>query len=130
MLHLTVMFKTVIDLIKLKSLNTFSCKVKPLTRDNLNKFRSDLLVDNDSFEDSDADIKDIIEANGSESTLLVNSTSANDINPVDIRKLMSTSNKGKTSPTISKKVAFKSELRINGKPYREVGKYFVYYLSN
>ena len=41
---------------------------------------------------------------------------------------MSASNKGKPSPTITKKVAFKSELNINGKIHREVVKNVIYCL--
>ena len=74
-------------------------------------------------------IENAIEINGDESTLLVNSTSANNINPGDIRKLMSTPKQVKPIPTIAKKVSLKSELNINGKTYLEAGKYVIYYLS-
>ena len=77
-------------------------------------------MDENEHEDADKGIEDLVEVNESESTLLVNSTSANNINPGDIIKLMSAPEKGKPSPKISQKFAFKSEVSINGKAYREV----------
>ena len=64
-------------------------------------------MDDNEHECSDTGIEDTIEVNEYESTLLVNSTSANNINPRDIRILMSTPKKGKPSPTIAQKGDFK-----------------------
>ena len=85
-----------------------------------------MLVDNTEHESTDEDIEDTIEVNEYESTLLVNSILENKINAGDIRKLISASTKCKHSPTISQKGAFKSEVNINGKNYREVEKHIIY----
>ena len=55
-----------------------------------------------------------------ETTVLVNSTAAKNINPGDIRKLMSTTNKPNNSPP-SKKTVFKSEIVIDGETHRKDG---------
>ena len=65
-----------------------------------------------------------------DSTSLVNSTTENKINPGDIRKLMSTPSKVNPTPLSTKNIAYKSEININGKIYREVGNHIIYYLSN
>ena len=51
-----------------------------------------------------------------ETAMLVNSASAKKINPGDIQKLMSASNKQNINPP-SKKTAFKSEILIDGETY-------------
>ena len=51
----------------------------------------------------------------SESTLLVNSTSANSVRLGDIRKLISTSDKSKSTSN-KKQAAFSNENNVNGKP--------------
>ena len=89
---------------KCKPLRHLSHKGKPFVRSNLYEFLSDLMVEEDAYEDSDTGIEDAIEVNESASTLLFNLTSANKINPEDIRKLISTSNKWKPSPKISKRL--------------------------
>ena len=55
-----------------------------------------------------------------ETFMLVNSASAKKVNPGDIRKLMSASNKQNVNPP-SKKTAFKSEILIDGETYRKDG---------
>ena len=72
-----------------------SCKGKHFARANLHEFLSDLFKDNDAYEDADAGIEDSIEVNESEFIFLVNSTLTNNINPGDIRKLMSATDKVK-----------------------------------
>ena len=57
--------------------------------------------------------------------MLVNSTTASSMHPGDIHKLMSSSNKGKTSPT---KSTNKSEIAIDGKTCREVNQVIIYSL--
>ena len=51
----------------------------------MHELLSDLLVESNAYEDADAGIEDMIEFNKSESTLLVNSTSANNINHFKIQ---------------------------------------------
>ena len=64
-----------------------------------------------------------------DSTLLVNSATLSNINPRDIRKLMHTPAKGKSTSSLTKKATFKSEINVNGKTCREIGKHIIYYLS-
>lgn len=97
-----------------KPARPLSCKGKPFAMPKSYEFLSNFLLDDDAYEDADTGIEDAIEANESKSNLLLNSTSANNINPGDIRKLIYAPNKGKPSPTIAKKVTFESELNING----------------
>ena len=54
-----------------KTVRPLSYKDKPFTNANLYELLSDLLVDNNEYENSDEDIEDVIEVNESESTLLV-----------------------------------------------------------
>ena len=56
-----------------------------------------------------------------DSILLVNSETANNVNPEDISKLFSTPSMGTTTPLSTKKIVNKSEININGKIYKEVG---------
>ena len=50
----------------------------------MHEILSDLLLDDNEHEDTDAVVEDVIEVNESESTLLVNSTSVNNINPTAV----------------------------------------------
>ena len=63
--------------------------------------------------------------------MLVNSKKASKINPGDIRKLLSIPTKNNPSPypSSAKNIARKTDMTINGKIYREVGKHVIYYLS-
>ena len=64
----------------------------------------------------------------SESILLVNSTSANDINLGDIRKLMFIPDKVKATSN-KKQESFSNEVTANGKTYRECSQYAIYYVT-
>ena len=61
----------------------------------------------------------------SESTLLVNSASSNGINPGEIRKLMSITDKGKATSNKNQE-AFINEVTMNGKTYRECIQHVIY----
>ena len=63
-----------------------------------------------------------------ESTLLVNSTSANAINPGDLRKLMSEPGKNKGA-VVKKQTAFDNEVTINGKTYRKCSQHVIYHIN-
>ena len=61
--------------------------------------------------------------------MLGNSTTANKINPGRIRELLSIPVTGKSAPSSTKKIVNKSYVTINRKPYREVEKNVMCYLS-
>ena len=68
-----------------------------------------------------------------ESNILVNSTSDSKVNPGDIHKLMSTTNKLKLASMaiipLPTKSAFKSEIVVDGKTYREIFNCITYNIS-
>lgn len=97
------------------------------TKADLHQLLSELFVE----EEEPADVKD--SDNAQESNMLVNSTSASKVNPGDIHKLMSTSNKSKSTSTAiipaTTKSTFKSEIIVDGKTHKEVSKCVTYNVS-
>ena len=83
-----------------------------------------LIVEGNESEDDSVVAEDVVDNN--DSVLLVNSKTANKINPGGIRKSLSIPSKGYSVPSSTKKNFNKSEIKINGKIYREVGKHVIY----
>ena len=112
-----------------KSIKPLPLRGKLFTKANLTELLSELIVESHELEDSPFASENV--EDNKESTLLVNSTTASKLNPGDIRKLLSTPAKSSQSPSSSsaKKVACKTDITINSKVYREVGKHVIYYLS-
>ena len=100
---------------------------KPFTKANLHEHLNEFIVEINKSEDHVVVTEDVIDNN--DSTLLVNSTTENKINPGDIRELMSTPSKGNHSPSSTKKILCEPEININGKICREAGKHIIYFLS-
>ena len=76
-----------------KSVKPPSYPRRKFTKANLHELLSELISENSLSDDNEPDAP--VANQDSESTLLVNSTSANAINPGDIRKVMSTPGKNK-----------------------------------
>ena len=82
------------------------------------------------YDAHDADIKyDDATPPDNDSTMLVNSTTASKVNPGDIRKLISVSDKDEPSP-LPTKAAHKSGIVVDEKTHREVNKTITYSLSH
>ena len=92
----------------------------------LSEFLEDI---NESENDNDV-IEDIDEVNDSDSTLLANVTLASSINLGDIRKMLSTPEKGKPISSTTIKAYFKSEIEVNSKACRKVSAHITCYVSN
>ena len=97
------------------------------TKANLHQLLSELLVG----EEEPSAIADL--DNTQESSILVNSVSASKVNPSNMRKLMSTTNKSKLASIVIilslRKSFFKSEIVTDGKTYREVSNCVTYNIS-
>lgn len=112
-----------------KSIKPLPLRGKPFTKANLTELLSELIFEIHELEDSSFASENVVD--DKESTLLVNLTTTSKLNPGDIRKLLSSPAKSSQfpSPSSAKKVACKTDITINGKVYREVGKHVIYYLS-
>ena len=100
---------------------------KKFTKANLHKLLIELILETSLSETNEVD-NDENELNV-EPTLLVNSTSANSINPGDIPKPMSAPVKDKASSSEKEnRTAFSREVTMNSKTYREVGQHVIFYL--
>ena len=93
-----------------------SYNTKPFTKANLRELLNELLVESNEAGNDAFIAEDVPGSN--ESTLLLNSTAANKLNPGNIKKDMSIPGKGKSAPSPTKNIANKSEITINGKIYR------------
>ena len=110
-----------------RTIKPFFCNSKPSTKANLHELFHELIVEINESEEDDLFAKDASDNN--DSTLLVNSATANEINPRDIRQLFSILIKGNSVSSSTKKIFSKSEININGKIYLEVGNHIIYFLS-
>ena len=86
-----------------------------------------LLVESNKSENDTLISEDVDGRN--DSTLLVNSTTASNVNPGHIRKLIHDPVKYKSTLSLTKKYAIKSEITLNGMTYSKVRKNGLYYLS-
>ena len=73
-----------------------SCNAKPFNKANRHELLNELIVESNGAV-NDAFITEDVPDNN-ESALLVNSTTANKLNPRDIKKILSISGKGQSAP--------------------------------
>ena len=109
-----------------KSVKPPSFPPRKFTKAHLHELLSKLISETSLSDDNETAIPEA--GQDPESTLLVNSASANAANPGDIRKLMSEPGKNKGA-AVKIQTAFANEVTINGKTCRERSQHVTYCIT-